>query len=55
MNRILKCATCGKYTLQEQCCLLTSRVGPAKFSPQDKYAEYRRQVKEKSYREQGYL
>jgi len=44
-----KCRQCGKYTLNlEKCpsCGGEVRVPhPAKFSPQDKYAKYRRAMK----------
>ncbi len=44
-----KCVQCGKYTLNlEKCpyCGGNVRVPhPAKFSPQDKYAKYRRAMK----------
>jgi H/ACA ribonucleoprotein complex subunit 3 len=43
---ILKCQKCGKYTLEETCHnLSTIRVKPARFSPEDKYAKYRRLAK----------
>lgn len=45
MKHILKCE-CGKYTLKEICHGKTQRVIPAKYSPEDKYAEYRRKQKE---------
>ena len=46
---ILKCKSCGKYGLEEHCDCGSkkARVEPAKYSPEDKYAEYRRQAKEK--------
>ena len=44
-----KCAQCHKYTLnQEKCPYCSGNVRvphPAKFSPQDKYAKYRRAMK----------
>jgi len=44
-----KCGQCSKYTLnQEKCPYCGGKVRiphPAKFSPQDKYAKYRRAMK----------
>jgi len=44
-----KCMQCGKYTLDlEKCPYCGGEVRvphPAKFSPQDKYAKYRRAMK----------
>lgn len=45
---ILKCPNCKKYTLKETCCEKTERVKPAKYSPEDKYAYYRRKAKEQN-------
>jgi len=45
MKHILKCPKCGKYTLKDTCCEKTIRAVPAKYSPEDKYASYRRMVK----------
>lgn len=44
---ILKCAECGKYTLKEVCGCGGKAVSarPPKYSPEDKYGEYRRAVK----------
>lgn len=44
-QHILRCPSCNKYTLQEQCSacsIKTKLVKPPKFSLNDKYAEYRR-------------
>lgn len=48
MVHILKCESCGSYGLDENCSCGSKRqkVAPAKFSPEDKYAEYRRKAKE---------
>lgn len=48
MVNILKCPTCGSYGLKEMCICNTKRltVKPAKYSPEDKYAKYRRMAKE---------
>jgi len=47
--RIRKCLKCGTYTLKESCSRCsenTVTVGPARYSPQDPYGKYRRQMKE---------
>ena len=47
---ILKCETCESYGLTEKCeCGKTRiRVNPPKYTPEDKYAEYRRKAKEET-------
>jgi H/ACA ribonucleoprotein complex subunit 3 len=47
MNHILKCRGCGSYGLTEECECGEKRIRPvpAKYSPEDKYAEYRRRAK----------
>ncbi|RLG19297.1 ribosome biogenesis protein [Candidatus Micrarchaeota archaeon] len=43
MRKIRKCRTCGRHTLLERCCgEETVSAHPPKYSPQDKYAKYRR-------------
>ncbi|GAY25838.1 ribosome biogenesis protein [Desulfurococcaceae archaeon AG1] len=42
--RIRKCPKCGRYTLKEKCPICgaeTISPHPARFSPEDKYVEYR--------------
>lgn len=49
MNKIRKCLKCGKFTLEKECDgNLTVQVAPAKFSPEDRHAKYRRMAKEKN-------
>ncbi len=43
--KILKCPKCSKYTLKDFCCEKTIRP-ISKYSPEDKYAHYRRKQKE---------
>ncbi|HOP09808.1 MAG TPA: RNA-protein complex protein Nop10 [Candidatus Methanofastidiosa archaeon] len=46
--KILKCSSCGEYTLHDECPKCGGRavpVRPPRFSPEDKYAEYRRRWK----------
>jgi len=47
MVHILKCSKCGSYSLDEKCDCGEKRTSPkpAKYSPEDKYGEYRRKVK----------
>ncbi len=48
MSTILRCTVCHKYTMKETCPDCSSRTidpQPPKFSPQDKYGSYRRQMK----------
>ena len=47
-NEILICEKCGKFTMKESCSCggkaLSAR--PAKWSPEDKWGEYRRAYKQ---------
>lgn len=47
MKHILKCQECGCYTLKEKCKCGGKAVSvrPAKYSPDDKYGNYRRKAK----------
>ena len=57
MKHILKCQSCNKYTMNATCKCGSKAVspGPAKYSPEDKYGSYRRQVKSKDWIKTGYL
>jgi len=47
-EHIHKCSSCGKYTLEEKCpaCgALTLIPRPPKYSPEDKYAKMKRDLK----------
>lgn len=48
MNHILKCPKCGSYSLKPKCDCGGKRAKPKppKYSPEDKYGEYRRKWKE---------
>jgi H/ACA ribonucleoprotein complex subunit 3 len=48
MKRILKCPNCGKYGLTEECTCGSKKIEPKppKYTPEDKYAHYRRMAKE---------
>ncbi|MEM4268366.1 MAG: RNA-protein complex protein Nop10 [Candidatus Woesearchaeota archaeon] len=57
MKHILKCS-CGTYTLKPVC----PKCGkdafsprPPKYSPEDKYAKYRRKAKENELRAKGLI
>ncbi|MCX6695078.1 MAG: RNA-protein complex protein Nop10 [Candidatus Altiarchaeota archaeon] len=46
--RIMKCPSCGTYTLETscpKCALKTFHAQPPKYSPEDKYGKYRRMMK----------
>ena len=48
MEKIQRCPECGMYTLSDRCkgCgVKTVNPKPPKFSPEDKYGEYRRKQK----------
>ena len=47
MKHILKCEKCGEYSIKETCKCGGKAVNPkpAKYSPDDPYAEYRRKAK----------
>lgn len=51
MKHIMICPDCGNYTMKENCdsCnIKTMNPKPPKFSPEDKYADYRRRAKEQN-------
>lgn len=46
--KMLRCASCGRYTLEENCPECGGEVvspKPASYSPEDRYGEYRRRLK----------
>lgn len=58
MSHILRCPDCRTYTLNDscpKCSAKTINVKPAKFSPEDKFAVYRRKSKEGQLKEKGVL
>ncbi|NTV24387.1 MAG: RNA-protein complex protein Nop10 [Nanoarchaeota archaeon] len=57
MRHILKCTSCGKYTLTEECSCggKTLENKPPKYSPEDKFGEYRRQAKEEERKKQDLI
>ncbi|MGM5488806.1 MAG: nucleolar RNA-binding Nop10p family protein [Nanobdellota archaeon] len=57
-RHILYCWTCNEYTISESCPTCSSpavTVRPPKYSPDDRYAEMRRKLKEEEYRKRGLL
>ncbi|NWF96130.1 MAG: RNA-protein complex protein Nop10 [Candidatus Thorarchaeota archaeon] len=52
MTHLYKCVECGEYTLNEsKCPRCGGRVRspePARYSPTDRYGEYRRRAKKKT-------
>lgn len=57
MKHILKCKSCGKFTLNEGCLCGGEAISPRppKYSPQDPYGKYRREVKSVNLKEKGIL
>jgi len=46
MKHINRCQKCNVYTMQEEHCgQKTLNPKPPKYSPEDKYADYRRKAK----------
>jgi H/ACA ribonucleoprotein complex subunit 3 len=45
--KLKKCTVCGRYTLKDFCVCggKAESVKPPRFSPVDKYGEYRRRLK----------
>lgn len=57
LMHILKCESCGRYSMSELCSCGGKAVSvkPPKYSPDDKYAELRRKVKRPQLEEKGLL
>jgi H/ACA ribonucleoprotein complex subunit 3 len=48
-SKMRRCPSCGRYTLElicVDCKVKTIEIIPVKFSPEDKYGEYRRRLYE---------
>ena len=57
-KRILTCPNCKKYTLKQVCDVCNAKTvepKPPKYSPEDKYARFRREAKEQEYKEKELL
>lgn len=57
MKHILKCESCGNYTIKEKCGCGGNAVNPKppKYSPEDSYGDYRRKAKKQSLIEKDFL
>jgi len=58
MKEIRKCQNCKIYTFKDKCPICNKkavRVIPPKFSPEDKWGDYRRRIKRKILEEKGWL
>lgn len=57
MEHILKCIKCGRYTMEKRCSCSGNCVEakPPKYSPEDKYARYRREAKKDKLKKEGLL
>lgn len=54
----MKCEKCNKYTMEDICPVCrekTANPKPAKYDPEDPYAEYRRKAKEEEHKKEGLL
>lgn len=57
MKHIMKCI-CGQYTMKETCPACgkkTTMPKPPKFSPEDKFGKYRREVRKKELQTKGLI
>ncbi len=57
MLHILRCQKCSKYVLSNPCECGGEAIEnkPPKYSPEDKYADYRRKVKEEQWKKEGMI
>lgn len=58
MKKILKCEKCKEYTLFEKCPRCDGKAispKPPKYSPDEKYAKYRREVKKEDLTKKGLI
>lgn len=57
MRHIFKCKSCQGYTMDEECGCGGKAVTtkPPKYSPEDKYAGYRRKAKKEQLKKEGLL
>lgn len=56
MEHLHYCKNCKKYTLEQSCSICkreTTLPRPPKYSPEDKYGEYRRQIKREILKEEN--
>lgn len=58
MRHVMRCQSCSVYTLKETCSNCSSKTiipRPARYSPEDNYAAYRRKAKEGQLKGKGWL
>lgn len=58
MKHIMKCPNCGRYTMKavcDNCGEKTVTPVPPKYSPDDKFGEYRRRAKRQMFEKEGLL
>lgn len=57
MKHILKCQQCSKYTMKEDCSCGGKAISPKppKYSPEDRFASYRREAKKEQLQKEGFL
>ena len=58
MSHMLKCRGCKNYTLKAKCPECGEGAinpSPPKYSPDDKYGKYRRQVKSEALKKEGLI
>ena len=57
MKHILKCMKCNEYSMNEKCKCGGKAVEarPPKYSPDDKYGKYRREVKQVQLKKEGLI
>lgn len=57
MRHIFKCIKCNKYTMKETCSCGSTAMNPKplKYSPDDKFAEYKRKAKFDEYAKRGLI
>ena len=56
-KHILHCVVCSRYTMKPLCVCGGKAIEhkPAKYSPEDKYGQYRRAVKQEERKREGFL
>lgn len=57
MPELSFCTVCRKHTIKQtcDCTIVPAPVGPMKYSPEDKYGNYRRKAKEAERKAAGIL
>lgn len=57
MRHILKCVSCGSFTMKDVCDCESKAINPkpAKYNPEDPYGSYRRKAKKKELEKKGII